>query len=94
MWAAAGGVKGDTGVAVLQRGCVVSRTGPGVYSVVLDRHIGASKSVILITPRQQNPVRWKAAHTTPGTKTLTFYDVATGAIVQDTTFDVVILEVP
>lgn len=94
MWAAAGGVKGDTGIATLQRGCNISRTGVGVYSMALDRHISGTKSVILITPRQQGQARYKVAHTTPGTKTISFYDVASGVIPADITFDVVVLEVP
>lgn len=91
-WAAAGGVVGGTGVAAIQRGCAMARTGAGVYTMTLDREVDATECTIQVTPRQAAAAQYSVQHTSDTVKTISTFDAATGATPTDTTFDVLVIK--
>jgi hypothetical protein len=87
LWAAAGGVVAGTGVAAVQRGCAMARTGAGVYTCTLDKEVDATDSVCFAMPMQATPCQFSYQHTSDGVKTIRTFDAATGATPTDATFD-------
>lgn len=87
LWAAAGGVVAGTGVAAVQRGCAMARTGAGVYTCTLDKEVDATDSVCSVVPRQATAAQFSYEHTSDSVKTIRTFDAATGATPTDATFD-------
>lgn len=87
VWAA--GKMTGAGVLVFQRGCVLARTGAGVYTITLDKEIDAAECTILATPNVAGDAAIGVVDTSDAVKTLNAFNTAGAA--TDTDFSFVIL---
>ncbi len=84
LWAA-GSISG-AGVVVKQKGCVLARTGVGIFTMTLDRDLDAADCVITVTPRGgAGNANSQVAHTSDTVKGITMF---VGAVATDVGFDV------
>ena len=86
----AAGSCGSNGTAVVARGCAFARTGTGVYTVTLDKLLGAADALCFVTPRTTGDIAASLVHTTDTVKTVNMRSIIATPAAADCAFDVAI----